>query len=267
MLFRNVVALTLPPILLMLMLMAPEDNSNLGQSSAPVNSESGGQLPASPEPVQPISVTEQTTAPTPQVSSVPVVSKTSPVPPGPTPDVDQYTVNAPPATSDKPTMAKKPHFKLVLTVIILVALFAGSTTAAFLIGKHKRIIVTLNTTQPIILPPSAIVTAACVPGRGKQYIIPKDIPEGPIYDVENNKVIAIEYLVDLQQLESNSNEFSSTLLQLTKNYQVDHFSVVPVQAPAGSTDAFIHLIMFVVSPAEANSITCAGTSTSTGAGT
>jgi len=111
------------------------------------------------------------------------------------------------------------------------------------------------------LPPQAIVTAECVPGRGKQYIIPKDIPGGPIFDVKSNKVIAIEYVLGLRALAS-SDTFGDTLLKLTKDYPVDHFSIAFDQPKPTDTDQYIHLIMFIVSKTEANGITC-GTSTTT----
>lgn len=157
--------------------------------------------------------------------------------------------------------------RFVLIVFVIIILFAGSIIAAFYIGKAKRELVPYVYSQPISLPPQAIVVSSCTVGRGKQYIIPKDIPIGPIYDVVNNKVIAIEYTIDINALLSDPNTFSNTLLLLTKNYSVDHFTVVPAAPQPGSTDENIHLIMFVVSKAKAASITCgtsgSGSSTTT----
>jgi len=106
------------------------------------------------------------------------------------------------------------------------------------------------------LPPQAVVVANCVPGRGKQYIIPKDIPVGPIYDVENSKVIAIEYNLDLAQVESNPDTFSNAIIGLTQNYPADHIILSPATTGANASPSNVHLIMFVVTKAEANNITC-----------
>jgi hypothetical protein len=156
----------------------------------------------------------------------------------------------------KPT-AKKSHFKLILGIIIVLILFGAATTAAFYVGKHKRIVVIAAVKKnPINLPPQAIVISQCTPGRGKQYIIPKDIPNGPIYDVQNSQVIAIEYVLGFKALLSNSDAFSNTILQLTARYPVDHFTILPVPPKPTDTDQYIRLIVFVVSKTEANSITC-----------
>lgn len=170
----------------------------------------------------------------------------------------------------------KGMLKVLLVLIVAILVIGGVAALAYHEGKGKqKIVYATPPVKPISLPPTAIVTENCVPGRGKQYVIPKDIPQGPIYDVENSKVIAIEYLISVQELLSNSSSFSSSfssiILSLSKNYPVDHFSLVPAPPEPGSSDQFINLIMFVVTAKEANSITCAGTSssnsTSTGAST
>ena len=158
---------------------------------------------------------------------------------------------------------KKSHLKLILVIFLLIILFAGGMYGAYTYGKGKKVIATVAAPKPITLPPQAIVTSACTVGRGKQYIIPADIPQGPIYDVVNNKVIAIEYVIGIQQLLTNSDSFSNTILYLTKNYPVDHFTVIPVPSQAGQTDETIHLIMFVVPKSVSNSITCGQTPSST----
>ncbi|HEY4963146.1 MAG TPA: hypothetical protein VIH90_00430 [Candidatus Saccharimonadales bacterium] len=158
----------------------------------------------------------------------------------------------------------KSPMKMLLKVLVVIILIAAASFAAYTIGKNhapKPVVASTSTTiKTISLPPSAIVTAACVPGRGKQYIIPKDIPEGPIYDVENNKVIAIEYVFGVHQILANSSLFSSTLLALSRDYPVDHFAFLPVAPQPGDTDQYVHLIMSVVSPKISDAITCQGVS-------
>ncbi len=163
---------------------------------------------------------------------------------------------------NKPKLPLRPIIKGLILVIIILGLCVG----AFFLGKHhEKVIVQAPPTQPINLPPQAIVLTNCMPGRGKQYIIPKDIPNGPIYDVQNSKVIAIEYNLNVQQLFTNSDTFSNAILSVVKNYPVNHLSIEPATTSTaqGSSAANqqglsenIHLIMFIVSAADANSITC-----------
>ena len=239
-------------MLLMLMLMGPENNTDLNHDASQSTDNAIGQ-PTSNGVQAPQDVITNTP---PLISNTPQDNVDTPNPANPVPP----TVNNIPKANSKKGM---PIVKYIIVAIILILVIGGVAAFSYHEGQSKRVVVAAaTTTKPINLPPQAIVTNSCVPGRGKQYIIPKNIPEGPIYDVENGKVIAIEYVLGIQQLLSNSNQFSSTLLLLTKNYPVDHFDVVPAPPQPGQTDEFIHLIMFVVSAKEANSITCPGTSSS-----
>lgn len=171
---------------------------------------------------------------------------------------------ADPSVTSSPTGSKKSKKPLMMVIIALVIILviAAVGVLAYNKGKSKeKIVYATAPTKPISLPPQAIVSTACVPGRGKQYIIPADLPQGPFYDVVNNKVIAIEYVISINQLLSNSSTFSSLILKLTKTYPVDHFSVIPETPTSGSTTPeTIHLIMFVVTAKESAAITCPGES-------
>lgn len=139
----------------------------------------------------------------------------------------------------------------------------GVGGGAYFYGKsHERVVIKAPPLQPVNLPAQAVVVTDCVPGRGKQYVLPKDIPQGPIYDVKNSKVIAIEYNLNLEQIQSDPDSFSNTILDLARKYPVDHFSIVPVAPKQGQTLQSIHLIMFVVSKDEAKSIKCDTSETS-----
>jgi hypothetical protein len=162
--------------------------------------------------------------------------------------------------------SKKP-LMMAITALVMIILLVVVGVLAYSKGKDKEKIVYSNPpTKPISLPPQAIVSTACVPGRGKQYIVPANLPAGPFYDVVNNKVIAIEYVISINQLLSNSSTFSSLILKLTKTYPVDHFSVIPEATSATAAPQTIHLIMFVVSAKESAAITCPGESSTTSMG-
>lgn len=129
--------------------------------------------------------------------------------------------------------------------------------SAYLFGKSQsETIIKPPEPQPINLPKQAVVVNECIEGRGKQYILPKDIPQGPIYDVVNSKVIAVEYNLSIEEIQTNPDAFSNTILKLTQDYPVDHFSLVPATEEGEDTLKNVHLIMFVVSKEEAKAITC-----------
>jgi hypothetical protein len=92
-------------------------------------------------------------------------------------------------------------------------------------------------------------------------VLPKDIPNGPIYNVVNSKVIAVEYNYKAVDLFVNPNRLSETIIPLTKNYQVDHFTTSIGELKGGTTaeaqQVPVRLIMYVVPQAEADAITCA----------
>lgn len=145
----------------------------------------------------------------------------------------------------------------LLFLIILVASSLGS----YYVGKsNERVIIRAPIPPPITLPPQAVVVKDCVPGLGKQYILPKDIPNGPIYDVENSKVIAVEYNYKAIDLFTNPNRLSNTIIPLTKHYQLTHFTTVIGDLKGGTAadvqQVPIHLTMYVASKAEAAKITC-----------
>ena len=200
----------------MLMLMGEENNSDIKQITTPTQP-------------NPVSTAPQTTLPTqvvPQVVSVPPPKKLL-------------------------------RLRNIAIVLVLLMLFGAATTTAYFVGKsHQLVIIKAPARPPINLPTQTVVVANCTVGYGKQYILPKDIPVGPIYDVVNDKVIAIEYNFAISDLLTNSDAFSDPILKITRDYPVDHLSIVPVIPKPGEVLKSVHLILFVVSKAEAKAITC-----------
>lgn len=148
----------------------------------------------------------------------------------------------------------------VLTVAVGLLFTFTVGLAGYKIGAHKSSDTHEDTmTSAITLPKDATVTAECEAARGKQYILPKDIPTGPIYDVHNGKVIAIEYLVSQDELASQSDMFKE--LDLPKA-DYDHISIIPTAAHAGLNEAHFHAIAYLIPQAEADKITCDASSSS-----
>ncbi len=171
-----------------------------------------------------------------------------------------------PPEAIKPTAVappKKRNHKILklLECAAIIALIIGAIVGAYFYGKHgERVVIRPPSPPPITLPPQAIVVTDCVPGLGKQYVLPKDIPNGPIYNVKNSKVIAVEYNYKAGDIFINPNRLSETIIPLTKNYQVDHFTTSIGELKGGTAaqaqEVPIRLIMYVVPAAEADAITC-----------
>lgn len=210
--------------------------------------------------------TEQPSAVTPSTGSVPISvlpTVDSTTPSENTPPSSTVTPSPVPDVPNKPKKQKKSMKKIIL-IILAVLLFAGAVTGAFFLGKSKqKIVIKPPALQPINLPPQAVVIANCVEGRGKQYILPENIPEGPIYDVQNSKVVAIEYNLSLSKIQSDPDSLSNTILDLARKYPVDHFSLVPATTKSDQPLEDIHLIMFVVTKEESKAIKCNADATNT----
>jgi|SRR5665213_464460 len=161
-------------------------------------------------------------------------------------------------TSVSKSKNKNKLLSSLLLVALVVALFS---TGFYIVGKHgQRVIIKAPTPPPITLPRQTILVSNCVPGLGKEYIIPNDIPTGPIYYTENKKVIAVEYDYKAVDIYLNPNLLSNAIIPLTKDYQIAGFTTKIGSLDAASAEVAqndqIQLIMYVVSKAEAQKITC-----------
>ncbi|MFT4532343.1 MAG: hypothetical protein ACI9T8_000363 [Candidatus Saccharimonadales bacterium] len=180
---------------------------------------------------------------------------------GPIPSTDSLSDTSeqivPPSSHDKHPKVKKFSIKKLLALFFVLLLFVASLGVAYFIGKSNgEVVETVEELKLLNLPPQAVVVEECVENRGKQYILPKDIPEGPIYDVVNGEVIAVEYNLNIAQLQSDPDSLSNTILLLAREYPVDHFSFAPVAGKEGQGLENVHLVMFVVTKEEAKAITC-----------
>ncbi len=263
----------------MLMLMAPENNSDASQPIVQGNSSTNPTVPPTgvspPEIIQPQVIVPDSPIPqaqpnlgNPVMSSPPTPLPEQPTPSSPpiTPQVSMPASPVPPAVPPvtKPGLLKKilGHKKLI-AMLCLILLFGGAVAGAYFFGKsHEKIIIQAPPPQPISLPPQAVIVTNCQPGRGKQYILPKDIPFGPVYDVVNNKVIAVEYNFKASDLFVNGNRLSDTLIPFFKgNYKTEFFVITPgaLQAGQSQADTPVNVAIFVVSKDDVNKISCEGT--------
>lgn len=216
--------------------------------------------PPQPNPINPLPDPSPTPVPPPQPIFPPPPAVVAPTPQAASPGI------APPQPPIPPVQAKPSFFKRLLghkkliAAICLVLFFVVAVGGAYGLGKgHEKIIIQAPPPQPISLPPQTVVVTDCKPGRGKQYILPKDIPLGPVYDVVNNKVIAVEYNFRASDLFVNGNRLSDTLIPFFKgNYKTEYFVITPgtLQAGQNASDTPVNVAIFVVTKDDANKISC-----------
>ena len=165
---------------------------------------------------------------------------------------------APSDQIQQPTPAKS-RSKIILPLLGVVLTALGFLIGFVFCSQDHDEIAHSHTTASITLPKEATATADCVAGRGKQYILPKDIPTGPIYDVHDGKVIAIEYLIGQKELSEQSDMFANLKLP---DGEYDHLAIMPMTAHAGLDETHFHAIAYLISPAESKKIVCSASSDS-----
>jgi hypothetical protein len=108
------------------------------------------------------------------------------------------------------------------------------------------------------VPSDATMIAQCATGEGTQYVLPKNIPQGPIYNVWNNKVTGVEYMLGESEI---ANLKTQDLTMMGQKY--DHIDVMyePV-GHAGFTEPHYHVILSFIPYSEEQKITCGSSSSS-----
>lgn len=176
--------------------------------------------------------------------------------------MDEVTAALPPSTPSlppSPTPPKK-YTKLLASLGGIIAVIALAVGAGMWFGGGPNEPQDQPRASSVTLPKEATVTAECVAGRGKQYILPKDIPIGPIYDVHQGKVIAVEYLAGQKELSEQSEMFANLALPQA---EFDHLAIVPTEPHAGLDETHFHVIGYMIPASEVKKITCDNSSTST----
>lgn len=146
----------------------------------------------------------------------------------------------------------------VALLMLLVGLGVGFGVAQMTAPKPTQNAVDLPAPQQtadkeLTVPEGATVIAECAKGRGKQYVLPKDIPQGPVYNVYNGKVIGIEYMLGQQDVLS-SKDYLDLPLQGVK---YDHINIgLLSKGHSGYPDPHYHVDIFTISHEEALKITC-----------
>lgn len=110
------------------------------------------------------------------------------------------------------------------------------------------------------VPKDATVIEQCSPGFGTQYVLPKDIPGGPVYNVYQGKLIGIEYMTALTS-SSNPDLMLKDLPLFAQKY--DHVDIMTMPAHAGFPSPHYQVDVMMVPTAVSSKITCGSSSDST----
>lgn len=105
------------------------------------------------------------------------------------------------------------------------------------------------------VPEGATVISECAKGRGKQFVLPENIPFGPVYNVHNGKVTSIEFMPAQEDFSAAAKkDFLDLKLG---NVEYDHMNVgLLSKGHAGYPAPHYHIDVFTISRAESLKITC-----------
>ncbi len=210
---------------------------------------------------------ESIESPTSQTTMEAKVEPSSPVPPAPIlPPAPAEPLL--PAETHAPVPPKESRIRKPLMVMIAVVLaimvLAAAAFATYKIGnsrgykngKSDQAAATAMTALKI--PQNATMVAQCAVGEGTQYVLPSNIPEGPIYNVWNNKVTGIEYMLAQSNIANNK-----TLDLALHGQKYDHIDVMYEAAGhAGFSEPHYHIVLSMISYADEQKITCSSGSSS-----
>src|SRR6185312_9331701 len=99
--------------------------------------------------------------------------------------------------------ARPPYFKVAAAAFLLLVLVALSASAYGLNQGHARLASTAAPETPTQVPQGATIISQCAVGRGTQYVLPSNIPHGPVFNVYQGKVIGLEYMIGVSDLAGN----------------------------------------------------------------
>jgi hypothetical protein len=190
-------------------------------------------------------------APLPPATEQPLVEKTFPALPA----------SPPPAVSPSSSPTKPPYrwLKPVLICILSLVCLAGLLGGAYQLGYSRGQTAKTNSgaaaqaAASLDVPKGATIISQCSKGRGEQYVLPSNIPRGPVFNVYRGKVIGIEYMISPDDLAGGNTFFNLP----TFGQKFDHLDVgLLSQGHTGYPEPHYHVDLYAVSRAFSQSITC-----------
>jgi hypothetical protein len=145
---------------------------------------------------------------------------------------------------------------LAVLIALVYAVYRFGNNRGYASGKSAQAMASMA--GGLKVPSDATMIAQCATGEGTQYVLPKNIPQGPIYNVWNNKVTGVEYMLGESEI---ANLRTQDLTMMGQKY--DHIDVMyePV-GHAGFTEPHYHVILSFIPYSEEQKITCGSSSSS-----
>lgn len=161
------------------------------------------------------------------------------------------------APGHAPGPVRSSHIKIFLAGGAIGVLLLGVVGfSTYTIGYNQgRAHVSGKTTTdaPIQVPQGATIISQCAVGRGTQYVLPSNIPHGPVFNVYKGNVIGLEYMIGRDDLAQDMSFYNLPLYG--KKY--DHIDVgLMSQGHAGYPEPHYHVDIYNISRAASTAITC-----------
>ena len=159
-----------------------------------------------------------------------------------------------------PIPSRRPIVRMLMALIAVIVVGAVGV-GAFQIGNNKGYArgktAMQQTAATLKVPVGASVVAQCTAGEGMQYIAPKDIPMGPIYNVWKGNVVGLEYMLPESDIAKGKGLDLAALSQ-----QYDHVDVAyEAEGHAGLTEPHYHIMLSTLTYEQEKQITCGGSTT------
>lgn len=163
--------------------------------------------------------------------------------------------NTPPQKPVK-RQAKKMVWIVVFVAIVIVSFISGrylGTRSNSEQAKEAEQHVAMHPVKELSVPPEATVISECSRFRGKQFVLPEDIPTGPVYNVYEGEVIGLEFMLGKEELDSGEDFVDLAM----GGVEYDHMDVgLLSEGHAGYPEPHYHIDIYTISKSEAEKITC-----------
>lgn len=171
--------------------------------------------------------------------------------------MDEQSIPTIPNTQLQDNNYHKFHFYISPYLLSLATLFIGVILGYFYVKEFPKNNVgkniNLTNNQEILVPGDAVVIESCSDHQGTLYLRPSDVPIGPIYMVNNGKVIGLEYMLDRNQFLSGKTFDNLPAFNLS----INHTKIFYLdKGHAGNNDSHYHVDLYIVSKDVEQGIVC-----------
>jgi hypothetical protein len=136
----------------------------------------------------------------------------------PKPTALQTTGSIVPSPQSKPWLSIVIGAACVLTLLVITAYACHAYGYRVGYDAQPKTGPQASAATNIQVPDGTTIIEQCAPERGTQYILPQDIPHGPVYGVYQGKVVGLEYMIGKAELASNVSFYNLPLYDKIYNH-------------------------------------------------